>query len=197
MKQFLKEWGIFSIIIIVAILTRLFVWFPVTVDGHSMDPTLADGQRLIVVKTTSLQRFDVVVAKETEDGTTKQIVKRIIGMPGDTIKYDNDTLYVNGKKITETYLKDYLAAFKKDQLQSTYSYNNYFQERAASSSAFTTDNNGNTSFEVTVPAGQYYLLGDDRIVSKDSRMVGTFSRKNILGEVTFRYWTLDKFGTIN
>ncbi|MBM7642715.1 signal peptidase I [Streptococcus loxodontisalivarius] len=197
MKKFLKDWAFTIIIVFAAIVSRLFIWFPVTVEGHSMDPTLADGQRLVVVKTSSIQRFDVVVAEETEDGQTKQIVKRVIGMPGDTIKYENDTLYVNGEKVDESYLDDYIAAFKKDKLQSTYSYNSYFQERAEAADAFTTDTDGNASFEVTVPEGQYYLLGDDRIVSKDSREVGTFSRSAIVGEVKFRYWTLDKFGTID
>lgn len=197
MKRFLKEWGVFSLIIIAILLTRLFVWFPVTVDGHSMDPTLADKQQLIVVKTSSIQRFDIVVAEEKEDGKTKQIVKRVIGMPGDKIKYDNDTLYINGKKVDEAYLKDYKAAFKKDNLQSTYAYNSYFQELASSSAAFTTDKDGNASFEITVPKGQYYLLGDDRIVSKDSRAVGTFSRKSIVGEVKFRFWPLNKIGLLD
>ena len=83
--KFLKEWGPFILFVLVLGLSRLFLWQPVKVDGHSMDPTLADGERLIVLDHTKINRFDIVVAKETEDGQTKEIVKRVIGMPGDTI----------------------------------------------------------------------------------------------------------------
>ena len=115
-------------------------------------------------------------------------------MPGDTITYKNDVLYVNGKKVDEDYLDEYKKAFEDDQLQDTYSYNTLFQELAESSDAFTTDSDGNSEFTVKVPKGQYYLLGDDRIVSKDSREVGTFSKSDIVGEVKFRFWPLSKIG---
>ncbi len=98
---FLHEWGLFILFISLFLLTRLFLWLPVQVEGHSMDPTLADGQRVIVLKHTSIERFDIVVAKEVENGKTKQIVKRIIGMPGDTITYQNDKLTINGKEVKE------------------------------------------------------------------------------------------------
>ena len=71
MKRFLKEWGLLLAFFIVFGLLRLFVWFPVQVDGHSMDPTLADGEHLIVIKTASIEHFDIVVATEGN----KHIVK--------------------------------------------------------------------------------------------------------------------------
>ncbi|MEY8701216.1 signal peptidase I [Streptococcus ferus] len=193
MKRFIKEWGLFILFIALFGLSRLFVWFPVQVEGHSMDPTLANGERLIVLKTTSIERFDIVVAKEGK----KNIVKRIIGMPGDTISYDNDTLKVNGKKVDESYLAEYQKAYAKDKLQSVYSYNQYFQELAAQSKAFTTDSQGQETFSITVPKGQYLLLGDDRIVSKDSRQVGTFAKDQIIGEVKARIWPLSKISLIS
>lgn len=196
MKHFIKEWGLFILFMLAFGLSRWFIWQPVKVDGHSMDPTLTNSERLIVIRTTSIDRFDIVVARETEDGQTKDIVKRVIGMPGDTISYKNDILYVNGKKVSETYLKTYQKAFKDDKLQSIYSYNSFFQQRAQTSTAFTTDASGNAEFTVTVPDGEYYLLGDDRIVSKDSREVGTFKRTAIIGEVKFRFWPLSSFGSV-
>lgn len=97
--RFLKEWGLFSIIVGLIIASRIFLWAPVKVDGHSMDPTLADSEYLLVVNHLSIDRFDIVVANEKDDdGKTKDIVKRVIGLPGDTIQYDNDTLYINGKR---------------------------------------------------------------------------------------------------
>lgn len=194
--KFLKEWGPFILFVLVLGLSRLFLWQPVKVDGHSMDPTLADGERLIVLDHTKINRFDIVVAKETEDGQTKEIVKRVIGMPGDTITYNDDTLYINGKEVDEKYLDEYKQAFDDDQLQDIYTYNSLFQELAEKADAFTTDSDGNTEFTVKVPKGEYYLMGDDRIVSKDSREVGTFPKSSIVGEVKFRFWPLSKIGFI-
>ena len=191
-KNFIREWGAFILILLLMALSRWFIWGSVHVEGHSMDPTLADSENLIISKISPINRFDIVVAKEEEDGQTKNIVKRVIGMPGDTIRYDNDKLYVNGKETDEPYLKEYIELFKKDKLQSTYSYSKIFQERAQSATAFTFDDQGNASFTITVPEGQYLLLGDDRIVSKDSRQVGTFKKDQITGEVVFRFWPLNK-----
>lgn len=197
MKSFIKEWGLFSLIIIAFILTRWLVWSLVTVDGHSMDPTLQDSERLLMVKTTSIERFDVVVASELDEkGKEKLIVKRVIGMPGDTIRYENDVLYVNDKQVDEPYLKEYLAAFAKDKLQSAYSFNKSFQVLAQNASHFTLDANGSPIFTVEVPQDQYFLLGDDRLVSLDSRAVGTFSKDKIEGEILFRMWPLDRIGGV-
>ena len=195
-KYFLKEWGLFLLILSLLALSRIFFWSNVRVEGHSMDPTLADGQRVIVLKHTSIERFDIVVAKEVENGKTKQIVKRIIGMPGDTITYQNDKLTINGKEVKEEYLKEFHAAFAKDKLQKEYAYSDYFQQLAKESKAFTVNADKNTTFSVTVPEGKYFLLGDNRIVSKDSREVGYFDKSALVGEVKFRFWPLDKIGTV-
>ncbi|MGT2958539.1 signal peptidase I [Streptococcus bovimastitidis] len=197
MKNLIKEWGLFTLFILVFGISRLFFWQPVRVDGHSMDPTLAHNERLIVLNHTKIDRFDMIVAKEEENGQVKEIVKRVIGLPGDTISYKNDTLYVNGKKKKEPYLKEYLAAFKEDKLNKTYSYNPLFQELAKNANAFTIDSSGQTEFTVKIPQGQYFLLGDDRIVSRDSREVGTFKKEAFIGEVKFRYWPLNQVNLFN
>lgn len=179
MKHFIKEWGPFTLFLILFGLSRLFLWQAVKVDGHSMDPTLAHGERLIVLNQARIDRFDIVVAREEENGQKKEIVKRVVGMPGDTIAYNDDTLYINGKKTDEPYLVNYLKEFKKDKLQKTYAYNSLFQQLAETSDAFTTNAEGQTRFEISVPEGEYLLLGDDRIVSRDSREVGSFKKKNL------------------
>ncbi|KXT77972.1 signal peptidase I [Streptococcus sp. DD13] len=212
--RLLREWGVFALVILIFYLSLWLFWSPVTVDGHSMDPTLADGDRLIMLKTTGIQRFDVVVAKEKEAGSSKEklIVKRVIGMPGDTIEYKDDVLYVNGQQTDEPYLKEYLDAFQNDKLQTIYgqsgSRSKQFQTIAAAASHFTlssvtTDQDGkptgSSTFKVEVPEGQYFLLGDNRLVSLDSRSqsVGTFSREEILGEVKFRFWPFNHVGSIS
>jgi len=167
-----------------------------------MDPTLANGEYLLVLKHQSIDRFDIVVATETDDnGTSKEIVKRVIGMPGDTIQYENDTLYINGKKTDEPYLTDYIKKFKEDKLQSTYTGDDYddngefFRKLAAQAQAFTVDKDGSPVFTIKLLDDEYLLLGDDRIVSKDSRQVGAFKAEQIQGEAKFRFWPLLPFKT--
>ena len=194
-RKFMKEWGFFILFMAILLLTRLFLWSPFLVSGHSMDPTLADGEYLLEVRYLPIDRFDIVVAKETdENGNEKRIVKRVIGMPGDTIKYENDQLYINGKKTDEPYLKEYISKFKKDKLQSSYSYRKMFQQIAEKANSFTQDSLGNSTYTVKVPKGHYFLLGDDRLVSRDSREVGNFKASQIEGEAKLRFWPLNKIG---
>ena len=199
-KRFLKEWGGIILIMTLLVLSRLFLWSNVRVEGHSMDPTLADGEILFVVKHLPINRFDIVVAHE-ENGN-KDIVKRVIGTPGDTIRYENDKLYINNKETDEPYLADYIKRFKDDKLQSTYSGSGFegnkgafFRSIAEKAQAFTVDVNYNPNFSFTVPEGEYLLLGDDRLVSSDSRHVGTFKAKDIIGEAKFRFWPIKRIGT--
>lgn len=200
-RSFLKEWALFGLIIGGIILSRIYLWTPVRVDGHSMDPTLADSEYLLVINKLPVDRFDIVVASETENGKTKEIVKRVIGLPGETIEYKNDVLYINGKETDEPYLKDYIQKFKEDKLQSTYSGKGFeengelFRQMAQIAEAFTVDKDGNATFSITLKKDEYLLLGDDRIVSKDSRQVGAFKKEQIKGEAVLRLWPLLPFQT--
>ena len=196
--KLLKEWGPFALFIIVMLLLRVYVWQPVIVEGHSMDPTLANKERLVIIKTARIKRQDIVVAKEYNKETqeTKNIVKRVIGMPGDTISFNNDMLTVNGKMLEEPYLTNYQKQLTVDQLQQTYLYNSFFQSLAKNAKAFTLSATGQTSFTVKVPEGQYFLMGDNRLVSQDSRQVGTFPKKDIVGEAKVRIWPFKKIGLL-
>lgn len=196
--NFLTEWGALILIMLAIFASRYFLWNPVSVDGHSMDPTLQHQEKLIMLKTTSIDRFDIVVASEVDSsGKEKLIVKRVIGMPGDEIRIENDVLYINGQEFDEPYLDDYLAAFQKDKLQEEYAYNKQFQAVAQSAQAFTLDANSYPSLSYIVPEGHYFLLGDNRLVSLDSRTVGPFTRANIKGEVVFRMWPFNRIGTVD
>ena len=200
-RSFLKEWALFGLIIGGIILSRIYLWTPVRVDGHSMDPTLADSEYLLVINKLPIDRFDIVVASETENGKTKEIVKRVIGLPGDTIQYENDTLYINGRKTDEPYLKEYIKKFKEDKLQSTYTGKGFeengelFRQMAQIAEAFTVDKDGSATFTKKLLDDEYLLLGDDRIVSKDSRQVGAFKKEQIKGEAVLRLWPLLPFQT--
>ena len=184
MKEFLKNWGILILVLAAILLARVYVFTPVTVNGHSMDPTLSDGQRLISSKISNYERMDIITTKEPGD-EERMIVKRIIGMPGDTVKMENDQLTINGKKY-EPYLDEFKKEFSEDKLQGEYAYSSGFQAQAESSSTFTSD------FEYTVPKGKYLVLGDNRLISKDSRMFGLVDKDMIQGKVVFRYWPLSE-----
>ena len=184
------------LVIVVGLLLTLGSIFQLSkVDGHSMDPTLDNGSYLVFNKYTKLERFDVVVAKELDaDGKTYAVVKRLIGMPGDTIEYKNDVLYINGKETAEPYIAEYLKSWKKNRLKAEDSYDAKALEKALYSKAFTTQevnlsdgevNEDPRHFKVEVPITGYFLIGDNRIVSKDSRHVGAFPRENIVGEVVW------------
>ena len=196
--KLLKEWSPFALFIIVMLLLRVYVWQPVIVEGHSMDPTLADKERLVIIRTASIKRQDIVVAKELnkETNETKNIVKRVIGLPGDTISFKNDVLMVNDKVVKEPYLADYQKAFASDHLQKTYQGNAFFQSLAQNAKTFTLSAASQTEFSVKVPEGQYFLMGDNRLVSQDSRQVGTFKKSDIVGEAKLRIWPLKKIGLL-
>jgi len=147
----------------------------------------------------SIYKKDFIV--ETENGKTKEIVKRVIGLPGETIEYKNDVLYINGKETDEPYLKEYIQKFKEDKLQSTYSGKGFeengelFRQMAQIAEAFTVDKDGSATFTKKLLDDEYLLLGDDRIVSKDSRQVGAFKKEQIKGEAVLRLWPLLPFQT--
>ena len=155
----------------------------------------------LVINKLPIDRFDIVVASETENGKTKEIVKRVIGLPGETIEYKNDVLYINGKETDEPYLKEYIQKFKEDKLQSTYSGKGFeengelFRQMAQIAEAFTVDKDGSATFTKKLLDDEYLLLGDDRIVSKDSRQVGAFKKNQIKGEAVLRLWPLLPFQT--
>lgn len=163
MNSKLKDILDYVIIIVVVILIRTFLVTPAIVDGSSMDYTLEDGQLVfvnkLVYRLNDIERFDIVVLKNNVDND--KIIKRVIGLPNETIEYKNNVLYINGKKTDVDF--DY---------------------------AKTDD------FEMKTGDGEYLVLGDNRGVSKDSRMIGNFTKKEIIGRVRFRLFPFKKFGKI-
>ncbi len=120
---------------------------PVKVDGH--DGPYAGQWGILVLKYQSIDRFDIAVATETDnDGTTKEIVKRVIGMPGRPFSMKM-ILFTSPAKQTSLYLTDYIKNSKKTKLQSTYTGDDYddwvgvfFRKLAAQAQAFTVDSEG-------------------------------------------------------
>ncbi|RYM05783.1 signal peptidase I [Sporolactobacillus sp. THM7-7] len=165
--------------LLIVFVVRTFLIGNYVVDGPSMEPALQDGDRLLVNKLDYTfhepKRFDVVIFHATK---TDDYVKRVIGLPGDTIRYANDQLYVNDKPIKESFLKS-----NKNQLlsgQLTWDFTLH----------------GLTG-EMRVPKGKLWVMGDNRQNSADSRVFGFVSQNDVVGKVFLRYWPMKGFGTIH
>ncbi|BBN99557.1 signal peptidase I [Sporolactobacillus terrae] len=167
--------------VLIVILVRTFILGNYIVDGPSMKPTLYNGDRLIVNKLNyefaQPQRFDVVIFHATK---TDDYVKRVIGLPGDTIQYKNDQLYVNGKAVAEPFLDKEKRSMLVGQLTWDFS----LKELTG---------------KTRVPEGMLWVMGDNRQNSTDSRVpeIGFISEKKVVGKVDLRYWPLNRFGIIH
>lgn len=169
---------ILSVVIafVLFIVIRSYLFYPFQVVGDSMVPTLETGDRLILNKLADIDRFDIVVFP-APDGTDEEYVKRIIGLPGDEITYFQDELYINNEKVEEHYLE----ALKE-----------------ASDQVLTGDFTlFSLTGEATVPDDMYFVMGDNRSVSKDSRVFGFIPAAQIEGTADLRLWPLNKIGIID
>ncbi|MGM9986095.1 MAG: signal peptidase I [Bacillaceae bacterium] len=171
----LKEWiKSIGIALVVAFIIRQFIFSPIVVDGESMMPTLHDKERMIVdkvfYKVDNLERFDIVVFKHDN----KQLIKRIIGLPGDSIEYKNDKLYINKTFYKEPYLSQYKKDLSKGKLL-TYDFDL---------------ENLSTTKMTTVPEGYVFVMGDNRLYSNDSRLFGFVSMENIIGRTSLVYYPI-------
>jgi len=165
---------------LLAALIRFVLFTPIVVDGESMMPTLESGERMIVnkidYKLSDIQRFDIVVFHAPEK---KDYIKRVIGLPGDTLEYKNDQLYINGKKVTEPYLKDYKSRIVDGgTLTEDFRLEDYIGQKE-------------------VPKGHYFVMGDNRRNSKDSRHIGVVSKAEIVGKASIVFWPMKAFGTVD
>ena len=155
-KKYIKEICPYIVIIIVVVLFRTFIATPVRVDGSSMDSTLKDGDILILNKLdNNYKRFDVVVIDVNIDGKQVKLVKRIIGLPGESIEYKKNSLYIN-KKIIKDVATERTSDFTLNEI--------YNIEK--------------------IPQDHYFVMGDNRNGSRDSRdySIGLIKKDDIVGK---------------
>ncbi|ENH95649.1 signal peptidase I [Gracilibacillus halophilus YIM-C55.5] len=152
---------------------RSYLFASYVVNGKSMEPTLHDGNLLMVNKViydvTAIDRFDVIVFRANEQ---EDYVKRVIGKPGDHIKYRNDVLYLNGTEVEESYLKPFRKKYATPLTED-----------------FTLQE---VTGETEVPEGKLFVLGDHRKRSYDSRDIGFVDRETVIGKVDIRYWPISE-----
>ena len=170
--------GFIKVFVVSAIVILLFVNFvahPVRVDGRSMYPTLKDGEfgftNVGGVLLNGVERGDIVVVTMKEEGQKTHWVKRVIGLPGDTVSCVNDVVYINGKVLDETKYID------PDYRQSLVDKFGYFNKVPNA------DNTNVEDFEeVKLKDDEYYVMGDNRPYSKDSRYVGPVKKSQIFAK---------------
>ncbi len=151
-----------------ALVIIVFLYQPVKVEGTSMAPLLSDQERIFINKFVyrfePIERGDVVVFWYPLD-RTKSFIKRVVGLPGETVEIRQGVLYVDGKVVPEPYVPP--------QYEDT------------------------SDYPLTrVPKDSYFVLGDHRISSNDSRVFGAVPSQFIYGRAVFAYWPVDHFGSL-
>ena len=156
--------------VFLAILVILFLYQPVKVEGTSMMPALENQERIFINKfvyrfgIVDIERGDMVVFWFPVD-PTKSYIKRVIGIPGDTVEVDNGTVIVNNTRLEETYVS------------------NEYRDRQSMA-------------PFKVQQDEYFVMGDHRSSSNDSRSWGPVPKKYIYGKAVFVYWPLEKIGIV-
>lgn len=160
-KKWLKENLLFTILLLIIIIIRIFFYSPIRVNGSSMYPTLQDKEFMILNKIglqKGINRFDIVVV----ESNGKYIIKRVIGLPGESVMYSDNKLYINGKAIEDNYSKSETENFEN----------------------------------VILKDNEYFVMGDNREVSKDSRVIGPVNIKNIKGKTNLVIFPFNKIGIV-
>jgi len=160
------EWVIVICVAVgAALLVRAFVLQQFAVSGYSMINTLHDGDRVLVNKLSyrlhDPRRGDVVVLKTIEGAGERDLIKRVVGLPGETVEYRSCMLYIDGRELVEPYLD---------------------------LTVVTPTNCGNAQPALEVPDGSVFVMGDNRPGSKDSRVLGPITYSNLIGRAFVVIW---------
>lgn len=166
----LTKWII--VIVFVVILIHFFVATIAVVDGASMEPNFYTGEYILVNRFQYIfekpQRGDAVVLKFPGDPDHKKYIKRIIGMPGERIEVKNGAIYINRLKLSEPYIPAYVLT------------------------------TADRPIDFVTKTDEYFLVGDNRVNSSDSRIWGTASRRFLIGKAWFEFWPKVKvINTVN
>lgn len=157
----------YVIVIVIALLIKQYIFSPIRVNGSSMYPTLEDGDIMILNEIgyylNGVNRFDIVVVKKESE----RIIKRVIGLPGETVIYKDNKLYINDKEIIEDFSHDITHNFDLSEINVT-----------------------------VIPKDYYFVVGDNRGNSKDSRIIGLVNKNEIKGKTSFVVYPFNKIGNV-
>ena len=165
--EFIKDASKYIIVVIFVLLFFIFVMGLQQVIGPSMNPTLNEGDIIItnklIYRFKSIERNDIVVISQDE----KYMIKRIVGLPGETVEYQNNDVLINGKAYKETFTNSETEDFTIQDL----------------------------GYDV-IPEDMYLVLGDNRENSLDSRTFGLVSKNQIVGKALIKIWPISKMKII-
>ena len=166
-KKIIKEVDPYVIIVIVVVLIRTFIITPALVDGSSMEPTLSDKNLVMINKLNYKLNEIKRFDVVVLNNNNDKLIKRIIGLPGEHIEYKNNSLFINGFLIKEEYYHELTDDFKLESIG-----------------------------YLNIPGDKYFVVGDNRNNSIDSRMFGLVDKKDIIGNVNYRIFPLNKINKV-
>ena len=159
-KNYIKEFLPYVIIILVVILVKAFIVSPIRVNGVSMNPTLHNGDIMLLDEISyrfqNIKRFDIVVVHYEDE----YLIKRVIGLPGEEIRYEDDKLYINNQYIEEDFTHKKTGGFSN----------------------------------ITLGDNEYFVMGDNRSNSTDSRIIGPIKENQIIGKTSLNIFPFSRFG---
>lgn len=163
----------FLIVILVGVLLTVFVIQKNIVQGPSMEPTLDNGDQVFVEKVSkyfSITRGDIITIEQTDPLHPETLlIKRIIGLPGEKVQIKDGHVYINDELFDEPYISDIVETAIDPQY-----------DKAV----------------VVLQEDEYFVLGDNRPISKDSRRIGPVHKDQIIGKVLFQFYPFDEFGKV-
>ncbi len=170
---FLELIEFIAIVAVIVLGVHYFVAVPHEVSGNSMLPNFHNGEFIITNKLAlrfgELKRGEVIVFQSPRE-ENKVFIKRILGLPGEKVKLSGGRFYINGQLLEEPYLPQGLLTIPE---------------------AFLSEGE-----EIVVPDGQYFVAGDNRPASSDSRDFGPIKKEAIIGKALLRYWPVSQAGLI-
>jgi len=180
-RTILEYFVLAVVAIAVALLIQAFLVKPYRIPSESMENTLLIGDRVLVDRvswhlSSGPERGDIVVFHSPVPGPV--LIKRIIGMPGDTVSLKDHAVYINGQKLSEPYVRT-------------------IGGKAVPSDPFDNGLPWSLQSPYKVPAGNYFVMGDNRTDSGDSREFGPVPRAQLVGRAFARYWPPNRIGGIN
>lgn len=167
MKRIVKEILSYVLIIVLVLLVKKYIFSPIKVNGDSMYPTLHNKDIMILNEIgyylNGLERFDIVVVDTGKD----KLIKRVIGLPGESVRYFENELYINEELVEEDFNHAITHNFEMREIN-----------------------------ESVIPKGFYFVVGDNRGDSLDSRTIGLVSKKQIMGKTNFVVFPFKRFGSV-
>lgn len=169
MNKNIKNILSYVLVIVIALLIKNYIFTPIRVNGSSMEPTLKDGDIMILNEIgyhlNGVKRFDIVVVKKDNDND--RIIKRVIGLPGETVAFKDNKLFINDEVVEENFSHDVTHNFDLSEID-----------------------------ETIIPDDYYFVVGDNRGNSKDSRIIGLINKSEIKGKTSLIIFPFNKIGNV-